>query len=68
MSYYVQRWNREYREGRVSWTGPIRSEARAGKEAQAWRDAGWHADVFPSSPDVKAAVRAWQQAKKAVAQ
>jgi hypothetical protein len=39
MSFYVKR-NTDSRDG---WTGPIRSERQANREASAWRDAGWTA-------------------------
>lgn len=55
MSSYVKRSNGD-REG---WTGPIRSEKQAQKEAAAWTDAGWTAEVVPSTPEVRSAVRAW---------
>ena len=60
-SFYVRRLTPL---GRVGWTGPIRSRRRAEREAQAWRDAGWFADVLPNTPDVRAQVRAWQRLRE----
>lgn len=60
MLFYVKR----NRCDRVGWVGPIRSEKQAGKEAAAWIGEGWGAVVLPSSPEVRAQIRAWQQAKK----
>lgn len=61
MSYYVHRINENGRQG---WTGPIRSEKQANKEAEAWKDAGQEATVYESSPEVKARVRAWDKNPK----
>jgi hypothetical protein len=58
-SHYVKR----SRDGRDGWTGPIRSPRQAAKEAAAWIDAGWTAQVVDSTPDVKREVRAWQRAR-----
>lgn len=60
MSFYVER-------SRVSpaghgWTGPVRSERQAHREAGAWADAGWAAVVHPSTPQIRARVREWQRA------
>ena len=60
-SYFVRR----DRDGRESWTGPLRSERQADREAQAWRDAGWYATVEPATPEIKAEVRAWEKTKRA---
>ena len=60
MSAYVKR----SRDGRTGWTGPIRSPKQVQKEAAAWRDAGWSAEVVDSTPETRAAVRAWQKAKQ----
>jgi len=62
MSFYVRRTNRE--SGRVGWTGPIRSERQVAKEAAAWEDAGWTAEVLPTSREVVGLVRAWQSANR----
>lgn len=62
MSYWVRRTNAD--TGRDSWTGPIRSAAQVEREAAAWRSAGWAAEVLRSSPEVRAAVRAWEKAKR----
>jgi hypothetical protein len=37
---------------------------RAEREAAAWRDAGELAEVIPSSPEVKAAVRLWDKVSR----
>jgi hypothetical protein len=52
--------------GRVvtGWTGPIRSERQAGREAAAWQSAGWATVIMPSSRDVRAAVRAWEASRR----
>jgi hypothetical protein len=60
-SFYVRRLTPL---GRLGWTGPIRSRRQAEREAQAWRDAGWFADVLPNTPDVRAQVRAWQRLRE----
>jgi len=57
-SFYVHR-TRGDREG---WTGPIRSQRQADREAAAWREAGWAATVHPSTPETKRRVRAWERA------
>ena len=60
MSYYVRR-----RLGtRQGWTGPIRSRRQVEREAQAWRDSGWEADVEPSTPEVRAEIRQWERDKE----
>jgi hypothetical protein len=58
-TFYVKR-STDTRDG---WTGPIRSERQADREAAAWVAAGWSAEVVPSSPEVKREVRAWQKAR-----
>jgi hypothetical protein len=60
VSFYVRRWDAEHPE---SWTGPIRTEKQAHKEATAWQQAGWSAEVVPSTPAVRTAVRDWQWRK-----
>jgi hypothetical protein len=60
-SFYVRRLTPL---GRLGWTGSIRSRRRAEREAQAWRDAGWFADVLPNTPDVRKRVRAWQRLRE----
>jgi hypothetical protein len=57
MSFYVSRSTVD----RQGWTGPIRSQAQAHREARAWRDAGWTAHVEPSTPEIRREVRAWQR-------
>ena len=58
MSCYVQRTSPA---GRPGWTGPIRSSRQAQREAAAWQSIGWTAEVVVSTPEVKAAVRAWER-------
>lgn len=60
-SFYVRRLTPL---GRLGWTGSIRSRRQAEREAQAWRDAGWFADVLPNTPDVRKQVRAWQRLRE----
>lgn len=60
MSYMVRRTN----EVKQSWTGPIRSEVQAGKEAAAWKSVGWSAEVVENTPEVKREVRMWLNSKK----
>lgn len=57
---------------RTGWTGSmhgggLRSRALAEREAQAWRDAGWDAEVVESTPEVLAEIRAWEREKAAAA-
>jgi hypothetical protein len=70
MSYYVKRTR--IADGRVGWTGPIRSERQAQRERAAWTceapydgdgPAQHTAEVYVSTPEVRAAVRAWAKAK-----
>jgi hypothetical protein len=63
-SFYVER---VAPTGRIGWTGPIRSERQARREADAWRGSGWSAVVRPTSPEVRAKVRAWEKAKRRTA-
>ena len=66
MSFYVRRTR--IADGRVGWVGPIRSERRALREADAWNistartPAEWTAVVLPSTPKLRAEVRAWGKA------
>jgi hypothetical protein len=60
VSFYVRRTRAD---GEVGWTGPIRSERQAERERDAWRDCGREAEVVPSTPEVRAEVRAWERAK-----
>ena len=62
MSNFVQR---SHPDGRHGWVGPIRSARQAEREAQAWRDADWSAEVLTSTPEVRAQVRAWEREKLA---
>jgi hypothetical protein len=57
MSFYVKR----ERDGRTGWTGPIRSELQAGREAEAWRLVNWTADVVQSTPEVRKQIREWER-------
>lgn len=57
----ASQWVRRRAGERTAWTGPIRSPRQAGKEADAWRSVGWDAEVVPSTPAVRAEVRAWQK-------
>jgi hypothetical protein len=52
-------------QGPTSWTGPIRSERQANREAAAWASEGYIAEVLDYTPEVKKLVRAWQKAKAA---
>ena len=63
MSFYVRRSRAS--DGRPGWTGPIRSERQAGREAEAWQSVGWFAEVVPSTAEVRAQARAWQRAVEA---
>jgi hypothetical protein len=47
---------------RQGWTGPIRSEHQAQREVDAWRTAGWTAELVAATPAVKSEVRTWQLA------
>ncbi|HEY3947364.1 MAG TPA: hypothetical protein VGL78_19215 [Solirubrobacteraceae bacterium] len=59
MSFYVRR--RDIETGRLGWTGPIRSERQAEREVAAWESCGWTAEKLPSTPEVRADVRAWDR-------
>jgi hypothetical protein len=61
MSFYVKR---RKASGESAWVGPIRSERQARREQAAWKEAGQPAVVFPSTPAVRAEVRAWERAKR----
>lgn len=69
MSFYVRRSGTHtdpftgQASPRAGWTGPISSETQAGKEAEAWRSIGWTATVEPSTPEIRAEVRAWEKAR-----
>ena len=77
MSFYVKRVKigkgLHRPDGYVGWTGPIRTQAQAEREAEAWNTAEgslgdrWQAGVVESTPEVKAAVRAWSRAAVAKA-
>lgn len=58
--YFVRRTHPE--TGRVGFTGPLPA-SRVDREAQAWKDAGWAAEVAEATPEVRAEVRAWERAK-----
>jgi hypothetical protein len=68
MSYYVKRTR--IADGRIGWTGPIRSARQAEKERAAWMHeppyertypASFTAEIIESTPEVRAEVRAWQK-------
>jgi hypothetical protein len=65
MSYYVRRVapadsDAARRGHHVGWVGPIRSRLQAGREHDAWIEAGWIASVHDSTPEIRAEVRAWE--------
>jgi len=60
-SYYVRRAN----DGRVGYVGSLRPLSRAEREASAWRQCGWTADVLANTAEVRAEVRAWQREVRA---
>lgn len=45
----------------TGWTR-VRGKAQAGREAKAWGDQGWSTLTLPTSPQVRAEVRAWERA------
>jgi hypothetical protein len=45
----------------IGWTGPIHSERQADREAKAWLDCGWTAEVVPSTPEVRKQIRVWER-------
>ena len=61
-SYYVRRANDD---GRVGYVGSLRPLSRAEREADAWRQCGWTADVLANTAEVRAEVRAWQREVRA---
>lgn len=60
MSWFLKRC----RDGRTSWTGPIRSSRHVATEALAWVNVGWTALIVRSTPEVWSDVRAWQRATR----
>lgn len=58
-SYYVRRVSPD---GRLGWTGSIRSHAQVLREAAAWQDSGWTAEVLPNTLEVRREVRTWERA------
>lgn len=58
MSFYVRRTKSD---GSTAYVGPIRSARQADKERAAWESVGQPSEVLPSSPAVRADVRAWQK-------
>jgi hypothetical protein len=48
---------------RTGWTR-VRGGTQAGREAAAWRTAGWTTDTVRTSPQVLAEVREWQRHAK----
>jgi hypothetical protein len=74
MSYYVKRTRPAQPSDprasviggrKIGWTGPIRSEKQANREAAAWSDGGWSGEVIESTPDTRREVREWQKARNA---
>lgn len=61
MSYIVVRTKPT---GYAAYTGPMRTKSHADRERNAWRDAGWGADTVEYTAEIKAAVRAWEKAKR----
>lgn len=57
MSFYVRR----VKGTRVGFTGPIRSERQAHREAAAWEGEGFEASVLESNSVVRAEVRRWER-------
>jgi len=57
MSFYVKR----ERDGRIGWTGPIRSARQVQREADAWRSVGWTATVEQSTPEIRKQIREWEK-------
>jgi hypothetical protein len=73
MSFYVRRVR--LTDGRVGWTGPIRSARQAERERAAWTGeppypagfadpARFSAEVFESTPEVVAEVRSWSRQRR----
>ena len=48
--------------GFTGFVGPLTSEAGAERERDAWRKAGYAAEILPSSPAVRETVKTWQSA------
>jgi hypothetical protein len=61
MTYYVKRSGGQLG---YAFVGPIRSERQAQREVAAWQSCGHSAQLLPSTPLVRAEVRAWQRAVK----
>jgi hypothetical protein len=61
-SHFVRR--RRPGAARDSFTGPIRSQAQAEREAAAWISIGWSAERVEATPEVWRDVRAWERAKR----
>jgi hypothetical protein len=69
MSYYIKRTR--IVDGRIGWTGPIRSARQAERERAAWASEGpykddcpmegFTAEMYESTPEIKREVRAWQR-------
>jgi hypothetical protein len=72
MSYYVKRrrvivnsdTDPRHVDPGIGWTGPIRSPKQAEKERQALENAGWTAEVVPSTPEVRKQIREWERSKR----
>lgn len=56
--FYIHRT----RPGREDWTRT--TACCAGREAAAWRLVGWDTETVPTSPEVRARVRAWERAAR----
>lgn len=63
MSYIVKRTAPRDAMYRSGFTGPMRTKTHAQREADAWINVGWSAEVVEYTAEVKAEVRAWQKAK-----
>lgn len=63
MSYIVKRQAPPDAMYSSGFTGPMRTRAHAQREADAWTNVEWSAEVVEYTAEVKAEVRAWQKAK-----
>ncbi len=59
-AFYVRR----EKDGREGWVGPIRPEAQAEREKDAWQESGWVAEVHPATAELRHVVNAWQRAAR----
>lgn len=70
-SFYVKRTQlgegTRFADGHVAFVGPLKPLSRAERERDAWNAAEgslgtrWSAEVLPSTPEVRAQVRAWRK-------